>query len=56
MVFIMQTKHSEQLQLKMFIKVEAWLKKKSSHIRTLQLLFGPSLPLILSIGGLPVGS
>lgn len=30
--------------------------KKSLHIRTLQLLFGPSLPLILSTDGLPVGS
>lgn len=32
------------------------VKDKSLHIRTLQLLFGPSLPLILSTDGPPVGS
>lgn len=54
----MQRKHSGQFQLKMLIHQggSRVKKKKSLHIRTLWLLFGPSLPLILSIGGPPVES
>ena len=50
--------HHAKFQLKMLIRQggSRVKEKKSLHIRTLRLLSGPSLPLILSIGEPPVES